>query len=181
MSARADLKTARQEQRLVEVVRRKGWARFDGYVIAVTRGWSAVQVVDHGLPAGVVLLRTADVRKVRKPSSDATLSRRTLEHAGHWPPQLSELVDLHDVRTVLATAGSLAPVLGLAAEQRRAGRSRAGTVFRITSRRVQWRQITAEGKWARTLTSWRLNRITRVEFGSPHLEALRAVAGTPLS
>jgi hypothetical protein len=176
-SPRSQLTRARDERRLVRVVRGKGWTRYDGYVAAVSKKWCVLRVVVDGVPDGLVIVRTKDVRALRKPWSDRTLSKAALAAAGQWPPLPPKLLDLHDVRTVLFTAGSLGPVVGYATEDTRPGTFHVGYVFRITQRRVWIGEINPHGRHRRLLSDCRLEQVTRVDVGSAYLQTVARVAG----
>lgn len=127
---RKRLTRAGEEQRLVRVRRRKPWPRYDGYPVALSDDWLALRVVSEEHAHGLVLVRTRDVRKVGKPDVRPRVARGVLEQHGQWPPSAPELLDLWDTRTVLFTAGSLAPELTVACEK--LGTQVTGGVYRIT-------------------------------------------------
>jgi hypothetical protein len=173
---RTHLKAALKDQRLVRITRGKGWSKYDGYVVSVSRGWCALQSVAAAQRSGLVLFRTADVRKVGKPHHDKELAGRALEHEGAWPPGMPALLDLADVRTVLFTAGSLVPVIAFATEQY-ARDFLVGNVFRITKKYFDTLEILPNGTWNEDLQSWYLDDITRVVLHDPYVDTLVALAG----
>lgn len=174
--SRTELARVKKEHRLVELRRGKDWQRQDGYVVGLSKDWCALMMVDCGLPRGLVVMRTKDIRKIRRPNANAILTRATLQRAELWPPHLPELIDLYDIRTLLSTAGSLAPVLAVATEKSAPGVFFAGNVLRIGQRNLLLREIKPNGRWGNDL-SWKLRDITRVDLGTPYLENLRGVAG----
>ena len=173
---RAHLTAALDDQRLVRVACGKGWRTYDGYVVARSRDWCALQSVAAAQRTGLVLFRVADVRKVGTPHHDKELARRALEHEGAWPPAMPALLDLEDVRSVLFTAGSLVPVIAFAAEQY-ARDFFVGTVFRITKKYLDTMEILPNGQWNEDVQSWFLDDITRVVLHDPYVDILNAVAG----
>lgn len=165
---------AQREQRLIRVVRRKGWEDHEGYVVGVSKQWCALQNVDVGLPDGLVLLRVRDVRRLDEPTSHPRVARSLAP----WPPRLPHLIDLHDVRSVLFTAGALAPVLAGSAEKATPGVFWVGNVHRITHRHAEVQDLKPSGRWRRR--GWKhypLADITRVHLGTAYLEAVASVAG----
>jgi ferric-dicitrate binding protein FerR (iron transport regulator) len=154
-SRRRQLLEAGEKQRLVQIRRRKGWVRYDGYVVGLSDDWLALRAVDAVHHHGLVLLRTADVRKVRNPTTRPRVARGVLEQHGQWPPSAPQLLDLWDVRSALFTAGSLAPILSVACEHD--GTAATGNVYRITQRRLQL----ADG------SAVELDAITQVQLGQP--------------
>ncbi len=176
MPLRHDLTRARDDQRLVHLVRRKGWTTQEGYVVAVGRRWSALLAVQPGLLDGLVVFRTDDVRALRKPSAQRRLSRRVATIGGKWPPTLPEELALDDIRSVLFTAGSLAPVLAIACERDNPRRFYVGRVHRITGKKVWLEEIDPSGRWSAPV-SYGLEEITRVDLHTPYVTSLRAVAG----
>lgn len=170
------LKAALKDQRLVRITRGKGWSKYDGYVVSVSRGWCALQSVAAAQRTGLVMFRIKDVRKVGKPHHDSELARRALEHEGAWPPGMPALLDLEDVRSVLFTAGSLVPVIAFATEQY-ARDFFVGNVFRITKKYLDTMEILPNGQWNEDLQSWYLGDITRVVLHDPYVDTLHAVAG----
>jgi hypothetical protein len=173
---RKQLNTARKNQRLVRITRGKGWTKYDGYVVAVSREWCALQSVAAAQRSGLVLFRTADVRKVGKAHHNKELARRALEHEGAWPPGMPALLDLQDVRSVLFTAGSIVPTIAFATEQY-ARDFFVGNVFRITKKYLDTMEILPNGQWNEDLQSWYLDDITRVVLHDPYVDTLNAVAG----
>lgn len=174
MSPRKQLARALEEQRLVRVVRRRRFAPCDGYVVSVSRSWSAIRVVTAGRPDGLMLFRTSDVHYLGKPASKRGPSQDAMEQAGLWPPTLPTLLDLYDVRAALFTAGSLAPVLAVSREPRRVS---VGNIHRITDKRLQFQPLGADGQWTGQLSSWRLRSVTRIDLGSGALATQLAAAG----
>ena len=146
---RKQLIRAGGEQRLVTVVRRKRWLSYDGYVVAVSRDWVALRT----LTVGLVVLKVDDIRVVRK-ASGPKKTRRALKRRGEWPPTAPQVLDVWDLRSLLFTAGSLTPIVGIATEH--AGRKalHAGTVFRITDKHVHL----SDG------TRLRLDEVTRLNL-----------------
>ncbi len=169
-----ELQVAQREQRLVRVVRRKSWEQHEGYIVGVSMQWCALQNVDAGLPDGLVLLRVRDVRRLEQPASHPRVARTLAP----WPPALPDLIDLHDVRSVLFTAGALAPVLAVSAEKVKPGVFWVGNVHRITHRYAEVQDLKPSGRWRRR--GWEhypLAEITRVHLGTAYLEAVASVAG----
>jgi hypothetical protein len=136
-------------QRLVTVVRRKRWTRYDGYVVAVSKDWVALRT----LAVGLVVLRVEDVRAVRK-ASRPKKTRAALKRRGQWPPSAPQVLDVWDLRSLLFTAGSLTPIVGVATERADRKALHAGTVFRITDKNVHL----SNG------TKLRLDEITRLQL-----------------
>lgn len=146
-----------------------------GFVLEVTDAWTALLSTRDGVPGALVLLRTGDVRRVRRSRRHEALAQRLLEAAGAWPPVLPEVLDLDDARTVLFTAASLAPVLGIGAGDDLV----TANVYRLGRRRAHVWEVTSDGRWRDELTSVALSDVTRVELGGPRLTALRALVGPP--
>jgi hypothetical protein len=119
------------EQRLVTVVRRKRWTRYDGYVVAVSKDWVALRT----LTVGLVVLKVEDIRKVVKAAHPKT-ARAALKRRDEWPPSAPQVLDVWDLRSLLFTAGSLTPIVGIATEHADRKAVHAGTVFRITDKNV---------------------------------------------
>ncbi len=172
MGVRRELKQAAAEQRLVRVVRRKGWSSVEGYVAAVGREWFVVVSVIDGLYDGHVLLRDKDVRALKKPHSDPALSQRFLELEGRWPPAAPHLLDLHDTRSVAFTAGSVTRTLSVSGEARRAGWFFVGDIHRITARHLMLLPLTADGQPAAKPRRLRLLDLTRLVLWDPRVEQL---------
>ncbi len=174
---RSQLTRARDERRLVRVVRGKGWTRHDGFVAAVSKQWCVLRVVVEGVPDGVVLVRTSDIRALKKPKSNRTLAEAALKATGQWPPRAPELLDLHDVRSVLFTAASVGPIIGYAAERERQRAFYVGYVFRITKRSVWITDVDPRGRRSKRALDWPLETITRVDISSAYLQTVARVAG----
>ncbi len=171
---RRELQAAQRDQRLIRVVRRKSWEQHEGYVVGVSTQWCALQNVDGGLPDGLVLLRIGDLRRLDQPTAHPRVARTLAP----WPPRLPHLIDLYDVRSVLFTAGALAPVLAVSAENVQPGVFWVGNVHRITHRYAEVQDLKPSGRWRRR--GWEhypLADITRVALGTAYLEAVASVAG----
>ena len=135
------------EQRLVTVVRHKRWTRYDGYVVAVSKDWVALRT----LTVGLVVLQVADIRRVGR-AAHPKKARTALKRRDEWPPSAPQVLDVWDLRSLLFTAGSLTPIVGIATEHRDRRAVHAGTVFRITDKNVHL----SDG------TKVRLDEITRL-------------------
>jgi hypothetical protein len=168
---------ARDDRRLVRVVRRKGWGEVEGYVTAVGRTYVAVHALDEMRFEGLHAIRIADVRALKKPRAEPVLAKRVLKSRGQWPPASPELLDLDDPRQLLFTAGSLCRVLGVFDEVRRPGVFFVGNIERIKRRWVDVWQISTEGRWGDDdMFSVKLSRLTRVSLWDPYADAITLVA-----
>lgn len=119
------------EQRLVTVVRRQRWTRYDGYVVAVSKDWVALRT----LTVGLVVLKVEDIRKLKQ-APQPKKARQALKRRDQWPPSAPQVLDVWDLRSLLFTAGSLTPIVGIATEHEDRKAVHAGTVFRITDKNV---------------------------------------------
>jgi hypothetical protein len=172
VSTRRDLKDARKDRRLVSVRRAKGWSRFDGYVVAVSRRWVAIESVEHSLPDGLRIVRIRDIRKLGKPSSNRRLTKTVLKHDGLWPPKAPDLLDLRDIRSILFTAGSLRPLIAVKCERRKPGAFQVGSVYRITRKRLHSGEVLPNGTWHKRYALNELADITMVVLRDPYVEKL---------
>jgi hypothetical protein len=128
---RRQLIKAGGEQRLVTVIRRKRWTRYDGYVVAVSKDWVALRT----LSVGLIVLRVQDIRQLKR-ASRPKKTRAALKRRDQWPPSAPAVLDVWDLRSLLFTAGSLTPIVGISAENLDRKALHAGTVFRITDKKV---------------------------------------------
>ncbi len=146
---RKTLRDARDHGKPVQL-RRRGVLQVSGVVLGVGKEWCAVQA----LTGQVMLLRNGDIRRLKR-ADEPRADKVDRVHAR----DRVELLDLTDTRTVLFTAGSLAPVLDLRFERRR--RVVVGNVVRIRTKRVEVLPKRPEG-WAPEPVVLLLKHLSRV-------------------
>lgn len=172
--SKQDLSAVCKHQHLVTLKRRGRMSDVEGYVVGIGKQWIAVLAVHDSLYDGHVLLRRDDLRSLGKPVSEPSLTQRFLELDDRWPPRAPETLDLHDARSVAFTAGGLTTLLAMYRERRRPRKFVVGRVERITTRRIEFLDVTPKGRWGKP-SELRLEQLTKLVLWDPYVEKLAAL------
>jgi hypothetical protein len=176
---RALLRSAQEAGDEVYVRRRFSAENDNGFVVAVEKERAMINSLGDDVRLdGFTVFRLDDVRSVRRARREESVAARVLDLDGEWPPTVPS-VDLSDPWTLITSAAEEAGIVGFYVE----GKTDAtyiGVPLRRTKRnRFQFLKVTPSAKWDPDLDSWRLQDVTKVDFGLPYHKALLRLAGDP--
>ena len=178
LEVRASLVAARDTQVLVRVHRTVQPGFANGYVIDVGREWFTLcYVADQIVFDGFQVVRFKDVSSVESPGPNATLVGRVLRLRQPVKPR-DPGIDLGDIASVLRTASSAYPLITLHRDVADPDVCHIGAVERIEGGTVVLRLMSPDGAWEEEREPFRLQDITRVDFGGLYEEALSLVASS---
>lgn len=166
------LKSAQQEQHPVTIHRKHLDAdRTDGYVLAVTDTWVALQdLAETVCLDAVVLLRLDHVTKVERHENYAYVNRAV---AGLGEP-LAEFVCPSEATTgdLLRVIDQRTELAWIYLESRDDYWSLVGKILDIGEKRLHLHFIGRDGVWSDFTELWKLTDITRIEYGGRYIQAL---------
>ena len=163
---------------LIRFSRRFESSRVCGYVLDVGPRFFLLAVVqDRIWFDGFECLRIADVEHLEPDRYagfvEAALRKRKERKPGKPRVKLDRLEDC------LRSAGLAFPLVTIHREEVDCEVCQIGRVIRVERGRVLLLEIRPDATWEEQPTRYRLNEITRIDFGGDYEEALDLVAGTP--
>ncbi|MBV2151496.1 hypothetical protein [Kitasatospora sp. SUK 42] len=173
------LDRALDEGRLVRLRRTlPGAERLEGFVLHTGPIWTLLaNCADHQLD-GWTAVHTCTLHKVRDRGGEESLTIRALRGRGLWPLRLPPAdLPLDDHAGLLAAASAEYGLVSLHAEHIDPGILRVGTVTELRPRSLRLHEVDTEARWYPKPGKYRLNDITRVDFGTYYTEVLREFAG----
>ncbi len=78
---------------------------------------------------------------------------------------------------LIRTAGKRFPLITIHREKADPGVCHIGQVTGVSSTSISILEVTPDAEWERSPTVYRLNQVTRVDFGGPYEDALALIAG----
>jgi len=169
------LSDALRERCLVRFRRRFEESRVHGYVLDIGPKFFLLSLVsDRFWFDGFECFRKTDVREL-KVDPYARFAEAALKKRGERIPKKPRL-DLTDIAKLLITANKAFP-LTISREQIDPEVCWIGRVVGIEQGRVALLQIGPDAKWDKKPNEYRLNEITRVNFGGDYENALHLVGG----
>ncbi|HYY10481.1 MAG TPA: hypothetical protein VE781_06050 [Kineosporiaceae bacterium] len=181
--------TAKVRRRLEKALRRQSLLRIhrgyrkagdlEGFVVGLGREWVLLALLGDGVHLnGHVALRLAGLSTVTTNRKPGSFIHRALQARGEWPPEAVD-VDLDSAAGVVRSAALLQPLVTLHIEAIDAGVAFIGRPVKVGRRRVHLLEVDPEAEWWPVPTTWRLDDLTRVDFGGDYEEALTLIAGPP--
>lgn len=177
---RGRLERASQDQQLVRVSRAiRGSDDIDGFVIAHSRAWVLLAVVDSRIDLdGYAALRIQDIAKVTRRGGEDSFVVKALLARRQWPPRVVD-INLEGLPALIASAAEMAPLVTLHLEAMDPDVCYIGRPVKLTHKRVHLLDITPSAQWRDRPRKWHLADVTRVEIGGRYEQALALVGGPP--
>jgi len=149
----------------------------DGIVLAVTRRWVAVELLDGPYPDGITFVRPKHVTRVCQ-DGGWRYTQRVLAGVGHQPRHVALPEDAR-TRDVLEIASAISPMIAFHLEHEEDTPMMVGHVFALGDDELELRFIDSEGAWEHPeVRVFGYGEVTRIDVGSRYVEAL-ATYGDP--
>ena len=167
-----------RERRLVRFSRRFEQSPLTGYVLDVGPKFFLLAVVsDRIWFDGFECLRIGDVSELRE-DTRAKFVEAALKKRGERMPRKPR-IKLDSIEDLIESAGRAFPLVTIHQEVVDPDVCRIGRVVEVNKKQVSLLEIDPDAKWDKTPTEYRLNEITRVNFGGDYEDALSLVGGLP--
>jgi hypothetical protein len=160
--------------RVVDLVRDSLGQDDRGFVLSLSEGWVALQVLADGVYVdGVVLLRVQDISAVRDVHSDYVA--RALEGLEQSPASFA-IPAGSDARELVILAAELHPLSAFALADDGDEALMVGRLVKAGRRRARHRFLDADGTWADADDRWRYDEIVSIYIGGRYIDALARFA-----
>ena len=174
----SQLVDAMYRRRLIRFSRRFEDSAIRGYVLDVGSHFFLLALLsDRIWFDGFECFRVNDVRDV-KPDLYASFAEAALKKRREPRPK-NPHVSVANIEELLQSAGRAFPLVTIHREQVDPDACWIGRVLGITGGRVSLLKISPDATWDDTPCEYRLNEITRVNFGGDYENALHLVGGSP--
>lgn len=178
---RSMLIEAQKRKILVRFVRPfdEGWSTI-GFVYAVGPKFFMFASIDGSSMRfnGFECYRVVDARQLEVPCEHGDFFLAALRKLGER--RLNKpAVNLESAEQIIRSVARLYPLINIHRENINSDVCHIGKVVQIANGQLQLLEITPHAKWEREPTVYRLNQITRIEFGGGYERALHLVGGTP--
>ncbi len=170
---------ASRDKTLVRFTRPLEHGSVNGYIVEVGPKFFMVAIVQEDMRFdGFQCFRLSDVRRLKIPApyaefAEAALTKRR-EQIPRKPP-----VDVSSLPRLLQTADKAFPLVTIHREMVDRGACHIGRLVRIEKSTLRLLEIGSDARWDEEPEQYRLNQITRVDFGGGYEEALHLVGGSP--
>lgn len=149
----------------------------DGLVLAVTRRWVAVQVLDGSYPDGVAFVRPKHVTRVRK-DDGWRYTQRVLAGLDHVTPHV-DLPEDARTRDVLEVAERLGPMIAFHLEHEETSPMMVGHIHHLGDEELELRFIDSAGIWEHPeVRVFGYGEVSRLDVDARYLQGL-ATYGDP--
>ncbi|MCO7237824.1 hypothetical protein [Aeromicrobium sp. CnD17-E] len=160
--------------RAVDLVRDSLGQDDRGFVLSLSGGWVALQVLADGVYVdGVVLLRVQDISAVR--DAHSTYVARALERLEQTLASFA-IPTGADARDLLILAAGLHPFSAFAVEDDGDEALMIGRLLKAGRKQARHRFIDADGTWADADDRWKYDEIVSVYIGGRYIDALARFA-----
>jgi len=175
---KSQLAIARRNKLLVRFASALDRGTINGYVLDIGPQFFLIALVSDGLrPNGFQCYRLSDIRKLQVPDKFARFHEAVLKKRGIRFPKKPR-VDVSSLEKLLESANRAFPLVTIHREKVDAGACWIGRVVDLTRGRVTLLEIGPDASWDKGLESYRLNEITRVDFGGDYEDALQLIGGS---
>jgi hypothetical protein len=171
------LKTALQDKLLVKFTRpfEEGWVQ--GYVLDIGSRFFLMAIVDDGIWFnGFQCFRLSDVRGLEVPYEYAAFAEAALKKRGERLPKKPH-VSMASLEDLLLSAGRAFGLVSIHREHVDPNWIDIGRVVGVAEGRVELLPIEPGAIWDDEPNVYRLNEITRVDFGGEYENALQLIGG----
>ena len=167
-----------RNRRHVRFTRRFEEFSIRGYVLDIgPRFFLLALVSDRIWFDGFECFRINDIRDLR-PDPYADFAEAALKKRGERVPKRPR-VDLKDIKELVLSAGRAFPLVTIHREQIDRNVCWIGRVLGVKRGRLSLLKINPHATWDEKPAEYRLNEITRVDFGGDYENALHLVGGNP--
>lgn len=150
-----------------------------GYVLDIGPKFFLVALVSDAIRFdGFQCFRRSDVRRLQVPGKYAAFAEAALKKRGERIPKKPP-VAVTTVSELLLMASRAFPLITIHRESVDPDVCHIGHVVDVRNGRVSLLEIGPDAVWEETPETYRLNEITRVDFGGGYEEALHLVGGPP--
>ena len=173
----SSLRNASRNRILVRFTRPLKTGAVHGYVVGIGPKFFMVAIMDEGMHLdGFQCFRLADVRNLKAPDPFAAFAEAALRKRGERLPRKPP-VDLSALPRLLQTANNAFPLVTIHREAINSEVCHIGRVLEVGKSFVWLLEIGPDARWDEEPLRYRLNQITRVDFGGRYEEALHLVGG----
>jgi len=178
---RSQLASARRDKLMVRFTRPFEEGSVNGYVIDIGPEFFVVALVSDAIRFnGFQCFRLSDVRRLQVPSRYAAFHEAALKKRGEEIPKNPHVV-VTSLPKLLLTANRAFPLVTIHREKVDPDVCQIGRVVDLRNGRVSLLEIGPDAVWDDKPETYRLNEITRVDFGGDYEEALHLVSGLPIT
>lgn len=150
----------------------------NGFVLGVGAEWVLLTYVSEEIAYnGFVALRLKDITEVESPHVHAAFITRALELKKLKEPDLPD-VELLGTGPLIMSAGRSFPIVTLSRELTDPDTCQIGMPVQVQAGTVSLMEIDANAVWYDDVEFYRLDEITRLDFGGGYEEALTLVGGS---
>jgi hypothetical protein len=151
----------------------------NGYVLDIGPEFFLVALVSDAIRFnGFQCFRLSDVRGLQVPGKYAGFAEAALKKRGARLPKKPP-VAVTSLAELLLTASQAFPLITIHREKIDPDVCQIGHVVDVRNGRVSLLEIGPDAAWGEKPETYRLNEITRVDFGGDYEEALHLVGGSP--
>lgn len=178
-SIRDHLATVAAGQMLVRVRRDIPDAdRVEGFVQAVGTEWMLLALFDTNWFAfdGFVLLRVAEISKIKEMGDTDSTAVRAAKLTEQWPPPTVKGLDLDTTAGLLKTASDRFAVVTFHIEEIRPDVCYVGRVAELSPTKMSFLSLDPEAGWEPEADEWDLGDITRLNLGDRYSTVLFALS-----
>lgn len=173
------LQQALNKRQLVKFARPFEPGRCEGYVLAIGPKFFLLALLgDEVRFNGFRCFRISDVRKLRAPAKYTAFLEAALKKRGEKIP-MNPRIEVASVERLLQSANRAFPLVTIHREKVDPDICHIGRVAAISKGQVSLLEINPDALWDKETSEYRLNEITRVDFGGGYEEALHLVGGAP--
>ncbi len=166
------------DRRFVRLSRRFEQSPIRGYVLDISRRFFLFAVVsDRIWFDGFECFRVNDI-KTLKPDPYAAFAETALKKRRERKP-MKPRVSVASIEELLLSAGQAFPLVTIHREEVDPGACWIGRMLGVKQGRVSLLEIGPDATWDKSPTEYRVNQITRVNFGGDYENALYLVGGRP--
>ncbi len=178
---RSQLASARRDKLMVRFTRPFEQGSVNGYVIDIGPEFFVVALVSDAIRFnGFQCFRLSDVRRLQVPGKYAAFAEAALKKRGERTPKNPHVV-VTSLPKLLLTANRAFPLITIHREKVDPHVCQIGRVIDLRNRHVSLLEIGPDAAWDDKPETYRLNEITRVDFGGDYEEALHLVGGLPIT
>lgn len=173
------LRRSIENERLIKVWRKKNIDRkaIIGFPVDVSHELLIIQSMNDSIQLdSYIVIRIKDIHSLDSSPNYRSFYEKALKMR-HMKCVRSVGVELTSFRTMLESADYHYPLLVLHKESGTGGSCAVGRIKTLTDRSVTLRWLTPGARWEGVSSSYKLNEITRVDFGGLYENALAMVAG----
>ena len=174
---KTQLKLAKRRRLLVRFRRPLEPGTVNGYVLDIGPEFFLLALISDGIrPNGFQCFRLTDIRRLRVPDKYAQFHEEVLKKREIKFPK-KPLVSVRSLPNLLLSANKAFPLVTIHREKAEPSTCEIGRVVEVRKGSVTLLEIGPGAIWDERLRTYRLNQITRVDFGGDYENALHLVGG----